>query len=135
MSWFRAPSLYSQKMKRLGAKIFNEYRPPDMPKEVATAADKAVIKDFNYTLRSNHNVIERQMKEPNDLNSGWNPKWYPAHPQIREMMFTLRKYGLYRDEHKDFSEEMKRLRVIRGKVYRKLGSKGGKKARLRELDK
>ena len=31
-------------------------------------------------------------------------------------MRVLRDYGLYRDEHKDFCEEMQRLRVLRGKA-------------------
>ncbi|XP_053212108.1 28S ribosomal protein S33, mitochondrial-like [Panonychus citri] len=135
MSWYRGPSLYSQKMRRLGSKIFNEYRAPPMPKEVATSSDLAVKKDFKYTIISCRNVIERQSREPHDLNSAWNPNWYPAHPQIRELTHTLRQYGLFRDEHRDFIEEMKRLRIIRGKVYRQKGSKGGKKARIRELDK
>jgi hypothetical protein len=43
--------------------------------------------------------------------------------------------SFFRDEHKDFSEEMKRLRILRGKVYRERGSKGGKKARIREANK
>lgn len=30
-------------------------------------------------------------------------------------MLRLREYGLYRDEHMDFNEEMKRLRLLRGK--------------------
>ena len=30
-------------------------------------------------------------------------------------MRNLRDYGLYRDEHKDFCDEMDRLRALRGK--------------------
>ena len=36
-----------------------------------------------------------------------------------------------RDEHMDFVDEMKRLRQLRGKVYRKLGGKSGKRSVLR----
>lgn len=33
-----------------------------------------------------------------------------------KLMLRLREYGLFRDEHQDFKEEMKRLRELRGKV-------------------
>lgn len=40
-------------------------------------------------------------------------------------MRSLRDYGLYRDEHADFTEEMRRLRALRGKI--KKMNKGGEK--------
>lgn len=42
--------------------------------------------------------------------------YYPRHPEIGELMKKLRYYGLYRDEHADFVEEMVRMRALRGKV-------------------
>lgn len=33
-----------------------------------------------------------------------------------KLMMNLRDYGLYRDEHADFREEMNRLRALRGKA-------------------
>ena len=36
--------------------------------------------------------------------------------ETNELMRVLRDYGLYRDEHKDFCDEMQRLRVLRGKA-------------------
>ena len=42
--------------------------------------------------------------------------YYPAVEEANELMRVLRDYGLYRDEHKDFCEEMQRLRVLRGKA-------------------
>ena len=42
--------------------------------------------------------------------------YYPAVEETNELMRVLRDYGLYRDEHKDFCEEMQRLRVLRGKA-------------------
>ena len=41
--------------------------------------------------------------------------YYAAHEQTSQLMTTLRDYGLYRDEHKDFKEMMARLRRLRGK--------------------
>ena len=32
--------------------------------------------------------------------------YYPAVEETNELMRVLRDYGLYRDEHKDFCEEM-----------------------------
>ena len=42
-------------------------------------------------------------------------RYYPAHEETGEMMTILRNYGLFRDEHKDFVDEMERLRKLRGK--------------------
>ena len=42
--------------------------------------------------------------------------YYPAVEETNELMRVLRDYGLFRDEHKDFCEEMQRLRVLRGKA-------------------
>lgn len=43
-------------------------------------------------------------------------KYYPRHPEIGRFMTLLRSYGLFRDEHEDFKEEMVRLRALRGKI-------------------
>lgn len=42
-------------------------------------------------------------------------------------MIKLRYYGLYRDEHEDFKEEMERMRVLRGKIKNKRPPGGTKK--------
>lgn len=42
--------------------------------------------------------------------------YYPRHVEMGKLMSNLRDYGLYRDEHEDFKEEMVRLRALRGKV-------------------
>lgn len=41
--------------------------------------------------------------------------FYPRHLEIHALMVNLRNYGLFRDEHADFREEMNRLRALRGK--------------------
>jgi len=43
-------------------------------------------------------------------------QYYPAHDEIHELMTRLRQYGLYRNEHLDFKEEMQKIRVMKGKV-------------------
>ncbi len=43
-------------------------------------------------------------------------QYYPAHNEISELFIKLRAYGLYRNEHEDFKEEMARIREIKGKV-------------------
>ncbi|KAF5280828.1 hypothetical protein FQR65_LT14935 [Abscondita terminalis] len=42
--------------------------------------------------------------------------YYPRHIETGILMKNLRSYGLYRDEHEDFKEEMDRLRALRGKT-------------------
>uniref|UniRef100_A0A0A9X939 Small ribosomal subunit protein mS33 n=1 Tax=Lygus hesperus TaxID=30085 RepID=A0A0A9X939_LYGHE len=41
--------------------------------------------------------------------------YYPRHLETHQLMSKLRDYGLYRDEHKDFQEEIIRLKELRGK--------------------
>lgn len=42
--------------------------------------------------------------------------YYPRHEETYWLMRHLRDYGLFRDEHQDFNDEMKRLRALRGKT-------------------
>lgn len=42
--------------------------------------------------------------------------YYPRHVETGLLMQHLRSYGLFRDEHEDFKEEMKRMRELRGKI-------------------
>ena len=53
--------------------------------------------------------------------------WYPRHVETHILMKKLREYGLFRDEHEDFKEEMKRLRKLRGKAAPRKGE--GKRAK------
>lgn len=41
--------------------------------------------------------------------------YYPRHVETNLLISHLRDYGLFRDEHKDFQDEMRRLRELRGK--------------------
>ncbi|XP_061815019.1 small ribosomal subunit protein mS33 isoform X2 [Nerophis lumbriciformis] len=52
--------------------------------------------------------------------------WYPLHNVYYAMTKKLRFMGLFRDEHEDFKEEMRRLRKLRGKGVPKKGE--GKRA-------
>lgn len=47
--------------------------------------------------------------------------YYPRHNETHLLVRFLRDYGLYRDEHQDFKEEMVRLRALRGKAPPKKG--------------
>lgn len=42
--------------------------------------------------------------------------YYPRHVETGFLMKKLREYGLFRDEHEDFKEEMNRMRALRGKT-------------------
>lgn len=53
--------------------------------------------------------------------------WYPRHVETHLLIRFLRDYGLFRDEHRDFKEEMDRLRRLRGKEKPKKGE--GKRAK------
>jgi len=95
---------YARKMKRLSCQIFGEARRPHTPSTAALEAQMA--------------------REPKEQAERWIC-YYPAHEEAAELFTTLRDHGLYRDEYKDFCEEMQRLRALRGKVKERPSWKDG----------
>jgi len=87
-------SNYATKMNRLSNQIFGEVARP--------------------TSSEGMNIVERLSAEPHELKQYRN-EYYPAVEEATELMSILREYGLYRDEHADFKEEMQRARELRGK--------------------
>lgn len=87
-------SEYARRMKHLSNRIFGEVTRPTNPKSMK--------------------VVNIFKEEPLHLRSGVI-NYYPRHVEMGRLMWNLRGYGLYRDEHADFREEMKRLRALRGK--------------------
>lgn len=86
---------YATRMKRLSNRIFGEVAVPTNSKSMK------VVKIFEARpLHTNEEIIH----------------YYPRHVETHALMLKLREYGLFRDEHQDFKEEMKRLRELRGKV-------------------
>lgn len=99
-------SSYAIRMSRLSARIFGEVVRP------TNTYSMKVVKLFSEEPRA-------KRKEVYD--------WYPPHNIYAPLMRNLRFLGLYRDEHEDFKEEMKRLRRLRGKGTPKKGE--GKRAK------
>lgn len=118
-------------MSRLSCKIFGQHYEPPMPLEIASGVDCRPKFAWQNLQVHNHRLVERTAQQPIDLSTNYNPNYYPPHPQIRNLVYILRQYGLFRDEHMDFVEEMKRLKTLRGKQYRKLGGMTGKRAQLK----
>ena len=87
-------SEYSKRMKYLSNSIFGEYQYP-ISKETKRMTDSLERKPYELRAEIVH--------------------YWPAHDQTAELMTRLREYGLYRDEHKDYVEEMERQRKLRGK--------------------
>ncbi|XP_032445584.1 small ribosomal subunit protein mS33 [Xiphophorus hellerii] len=98
-------SSYAVRMARLSSRIFGEVvRPTD-------SKSMKVIQLFQEPpLAKRKEVYE----------------WYPHHKVYYAMTQKLRFMGLFRDEHEDFKEEMRRLRKLRGKGTPKKGE--GKRA-------
>lgn len=91
----KASSNYATRMKRLSNRIFGEVAIPTNDKSMK------VVKIFSAKpTHSNEEIVH----------------YYPRHVETHALMLRLREYGLFRDEHQDFKEEMKRLRELRGKV-------------------
>lgn len=89
-----AETEYGRRMRHLSNRIFGEVTRP--------------------TTRQSMKVVELFKEEPlylrNDVIN-----YYPRHVEMGQIMLNLREYGLFRDEHADFKEEMNRLRALRGK--------------------
>ncbi|XP_029969332.1 small ribosomal subunit protein mS33 [Salarias fasciatus] len=100
-----APSGYALRMARLGAQIFGE---------VARPTDSRSMK------------VVQLFREPPLAQRKEVYEWYPQHRLYHGMTQKLRFMGLFRDEHEDFKEEMRRLRKLRGKGTPKKGE--GKRA-------
>lgn len=125
---FLHSSKYSQKMRRLSCKIFNEFYTPELSKkELDYGSFHPPVTAWYTKMFSDYRAWERCQERPLDLNPARNYKYYPSHPQIRALAGTLRDYGLYRDEHRDFNEEMKAIAISRGKVFRERRGKISKK--------
>ena len=103
----KSSSEYNAKMKYLSDSIFVDFKKP-----IDTKPNKKLY----------HSLICRPYYDRPEL-----VKYYPAHEEINRLMTKLRDYGLYRDVHKDFVDEMERLRILRGKPRRTRERKKGKK--------
>lgn len=106
-------------MRKLSCKIFNDFYIPELPKkDLEYGPCHAPVSQWAIKWFNDLRAFERNQERPIDLNSDKNPKYYPAHPQIRALTNTLREYGLFRDEHRDFNEAMKAIAISKGKVFR-----------------
>lgn len=117
---------YHQKMRALSCKIFNKFYIPELPKkQLDYGTGNPSVQQWINKWYLDFRTFERNMDLPLDIDDDRNMNYYPAHPQIRELTHILREYGLFRDEHRDFNEEMKDIALSRGKTFRKRG--GNKK--------
>ena len=92
----KSPSQYNAKMKYLSASIFGDLKRP--------MDDTKMNKKLVYSLTG------RPLNDRPEIT-----KYYPAHEETGFLFARLRDFGLFRDEHKDFVEEMERMRRLRGK--------------------
>ncbi|KAK0095927.1 hypothetical protein PV326_007054 [Microctonus aethiopoides] len=88
---------YAKRMNRLSNRIFGE-----VPRETNQKSMKIVKLFSEKPVNKRPEIVE----------------YYPRHPEIGLLIRNLRLYGLYRDEHQDFAEEIERLRILRGKKPR-----------------
>ena len=86
---------YARRMNRLSSRIFGEVVP--------TATSHKSLKAVQLLSEL------PRYKDPQLVD------YYPRFRETYYLMLHLRELGLYRDEHWDFSDEMKRLRRLRGK--------------------
>ena len=87
---------YNGKIKYLSNSIFGDFKKPGLG-------------SYN-NWRLMYSMISKPLYERPEI-----VQYYPPHEKTGMMMAKLRRYGLYRDEHKDFIEEMERRRNKRGK--------------------
>ena len=94
MDILKSGSQYARRMKHLSNRIFGE------PPLTTSIKSMKVIRIYS----------EKPLYLREDV-----VKYYPRNVELGRLMMNLREYGMYRDEHRDFQEEMKRLRALRGK--------------------
>ena len=92
-------SEYAQRMKMLSASIFGEVKRPQTGWQ---------------TRRVQKMFARKPYEERKEIVEYW-----PAHEEINKLMTQLRDYGLYRNEHEDFKEEMDRIRKLKGREKKK----------------
>lgn len=85
---------YGRRMRHLSNRIFGEVTRP--------------------TTSQSMKVVQMFKEEPLYLRDDVI-NYYPRHIEMGQLMVNLREYGLFRDEHADFREEIKRLKAMRGK--------------------
>ncbi|XP_060521778.1 small ribosomal subunit protein mS33 [Cylas formicarius] len=85
---------YARRMNRLSNRIFGEVARPTNPTSMR--------------------VVNLLSQKPLNLDREIT-HYYPRHVETGKLMLKLRYYGLFRDEHADFADEMKRMRELRGK--------------------
>ncbi len=90
----QSKSEYAQRMKLISASIFGDLKRP---------TDKE-------TMRVSQMMARRPYEERKEL-----VQYYPALEETQKLMRRLRYYGLFRDEHQDFKDEMERIRKLRGR--------------------
>ena len=111
-------SKYSQRMRKLSCKIFNDFYVPEISKkEYEHGFSHPSTSHWLKKVFSDYRTFERNTEKPGDFDTRRNPNYYPAHPQVRQLTHHLREYGLFRDEHRDFNEEMRAIAVSKGKVF------------------
>ncbi|XP_057320120.1 28S ribosomal protein S33, mitochondrial [Microplitis mediator] len=101
----KVSTTYAKRMNHLSNRIFGEvFRPTN------SQSMKVVQMFSEKPIQKRPEIVE----------------YYPRLPEIGWLMRNLRLYGLYRDEHLDWKEEIERLRVLRGKKPRVKKSLRGK---------
>jgi len=92
---------YAKRLERLGCRIFGEVPRPTSEKSMK--------------------IVTKFSEQPLEQRPWVAPTYYPRHIETHQLIKKLRNYGLFRDEHLDFQEEIRRLRVARGKGAPKKG--------------
>ncbi|PAA76942.1 hypothetical protein BOX15_Mlig000212g8, partial [Macrostomum lignano] len=81
-------------------------------KRMAYLSGRIFVDFARPTSSQDRNVARRLMAEP------WGRQragWYPPLDSFSSIFRSLRSMGVFRDEYRDFQEEMDRLRKLRGK--------------------
>ncbi|KAH8369209.1 hypothetical protein KR009_004319 [Drosophila setifemur] len=115
---------YARRMNYLSNRIFGEVARTTNEKSMKVCHPHQL--NCSYQLWIIPCQVVRMFSEEPIHKRDYVVNWYPRHVETHLLMKNLRDYGLFRDEHQDFKDEMKRLRKLRGKAPPKKGE--GKRA-------
>lgn len=117
---------YARRMNYLSNRIFGEVARTTNEKSMKVCLSTIILNAFSILEYTFDFQVVRMFAEEPIHKRDYVVNWYPRHVETHLLMKNLRDYGLFRDEHQDFKEEMKRLRKLRGKAPPKKGE--GKRA-------
>ena len=116
---------YTMRMNRLSNYCLSSFRYTTRMNRLSNQIFSEPVRPVNDNSRR---LMKRMSDKPLDLTTTTVHFYdHARHPETDRLIALLRSYGLFRDEHADFQEEMERLRELRGKGTKQFYARNAQK--------